>query len=118
MESPSEFLPLSAAGLYILAALSNGERHGYEIMREVETLSDGAVRIGPSSLYSTIKRLVVDGLIEESDQRPSPELDDSRRRYYRVTILGEQVLAAEVQRISRVVSAVDRKRLQVRLGEA
>jgi DNA-binding PadR family transcriptional regulator len=69
-------------------------------MRDVERLSDGAVRMGPGTLYGSVKRMLTDGLIEETSERPDPDLDDQRRRYYRVTGLGERVCAAEIQRIS------------------
>ena len=96
---PQSFLPLPTATLHILVALGSGEKHGYAIMGEVEALSDGAVRMGPGTLYGSVKRLLADGLIEESEERPDPELDDQRRRYYRLTGLGEQVCAAELQRL-------------------
>src|SRR5437870_11663176 len=99
----SGFLPLPWATLHILLALTEGEKHGYAIMRDVERVSDGAVRMGPGTLYGTIKRMLADGLIEETAERPDPELDDQRRRYYRVTTLGARVCAAEVRRISTLL---------------
>src|SRR5439155_24593137 len=80
-----------------------GEKHGYAIMQDVELLSDGAVRMGPGTLYGSIKRMVADGLIEETAERPDPELDDQRRRYYRLTGLGERVCASELQRLEALV---------------
>lgn len=100
---PTRFLPLSSAPLHILLALREGERHGYAVMRDVERLSDGAVKMGPGTLYGAIKRLLADRLIAECAERPDPELDDQRRRYYRLTALGEQVCAAEVERLSKLL---------------
>ena len=97
------FLPLPSAPLHILLALREGERHGYAVMRDVERQSEGTVRMGPGTLYGAIKRLLADGLIEESAERPDPELDDQRRRYYRLTGLGERVCSAELERLSNLV---------------
>lgn len=99
----STFLPLPSAPLHILLALGEGERHGYALMRDVEALSDGAVRMGPGTLYGAIKRLLADKLIEEAPQRPAAELSEQRRRYYRLTSLGERVCAAEVRRLSNLL---------------
>lgn len=101
---PSQFLPLPTATFHILIALRDGEKHGYAIMREVEALSDGAVRIGPGTMYGSIKRMLAEGLIEESDERPDAEMDDQRRRYYRCSALGENVCAAEVHRLRRLLA--------------
>lgn len=103
MEKPDAFLPLPSATLHILVALTSGEKHGYALMRDVDSLSDGAVRIGPGTLYGSIKRMLADGLIEESAERPDPELDDQRRRYYRLTGLGERVCASELRRLEALV---------------
>lgn len=100
---PSEFLPLPTATFHILLALRDEEKHGYAIMRDVEALSDGAVKIGPGTMYGSIKRMLAGGLIEESDERPDPEMDDERRRYYRCTGLGEQVCHAEVERLTKLL---------------
>jgi DNA-binding PadR family transcriptional regulator len=80
-----------------------GEKHGYAIMSDVEALSDGAVRMGPGTLYGSIKRMLADGLIEETAERPDPDLDDQRRRYYRLTGLGRRVATAELQRLAALV---------------
>lgn len=103
MERPEAFLPLPTATLHILVALTTGEKHGYAIMGDVEALSDGAVRMGPGTLYGSIKRMLADGLIEEASERPDPELDDQRRRYYRLTGLGERVCASELRRLETLV---------------
>jgi DNA-binding PadR family transcriptional regulator len=87
-------------------AIGPEERHGYSIMREVQQITGGATRLGPGAVYTTIKSLLVDGLIEESDERPDPALDDQRRRYYRLTGLGRAVAAAEARRLQAVVDAV------------
>jgi DNA-binding PadR family transcriptional regulator len=115
---PASLLPLPWATLHILLTLVEGEKHGYAIMRDVERLSDGAVRMGPGTLYGTIKRMLADGLIEETSGRPDPDLDDQRRRYYRVTALGDRVCAAEVQRISALLdqAAIRRWATSPRLG--
>ena len=102
-DDPTTFLPLPSAQLHIMLALRDGERHGYAVMRDVERLSGGAVKMGPGTLYGAIKRLLADGLIEESAERPDPELDDQRRRYYRLSGLGELVCAAEVARLSTLL---------------
>ncbi|MGI9023491.1 MAG: PadR family transcriptional regulator [Acidimicrobiales bacterium] len=102
-ERPEQFLPLPSATLHILVALRSGEKHGYAIMGDVESLSGGAVRMGPGTLYGSIKRMLADGMVEESDERPDADLDDQRRRYYRLTGLGEQVCAAELQRLDALI---------------
>jgi DNA-binding PadR family transcriptional regulator len=103
MQDPSGYLPLPTATLHILLALREGEKHGYAIMREAEEMSDGTLKLGPGTLYGSIKRMLADGLIEETDERPDPELDDQRRRYYRLTGLGERVSVAEVERLRALV---------------
>lgn len=115
-KDPAELLPLPPAQLHILLALSDGEKHGYAVMSEVEALTDGAVSMGPGTLYGAIKRLLNAGLIEESDERPDPELDDERRRYYRVTGFGARVLTAELARLEQLVRAAQAKRVAARLG--
>jgi len=97
--------PLTPAVFHILLALADGEAHGYAIMQDVAQRSDGVVRLGPGTLYGAIGRMLEDGLIEESQQRPDPELDDSRRRYYRLTQHGGEVLAAETKRLSVLLRA-------------
>jgi DNA-binding PadR family transcriptional regulator len=99
---PTSFLPLPQAQFHVLVALTEGERHGYAIMQAVETSSGGVVRMGPATLYGTLKRLVDQGLAEELARRPSAD-DDQRRRYYRLTGLGERVCAAEADRLSGLV---------------
>jgi DNA-binding PadR family transcriptional regulator len=107
-------LPLSPAVFHILLALATGEMHGYAIMHEVAILSNGQVNMGPGTLYGSIKKMLVDGLIEESDRRPDPKLDDERRRYYRITDEGRRLLGAEAERMARLVKVLRSRRL---LGE-
>ena len=97
-----DLLPLPVAQLHILLALATGDMHGYAIMREVETLTEGAVTMGPGTLYGTVKKMLKAELVEESDERPDPDLDDQRRRYYRITGLGGRVLDAEVARMEQL----------------
>jgi DNA-binding PadR family transcriptional regulator len=91
--------------MHILLAIGPQERHGYAIMGEVARITGGAVRLGPGAVYTTIRRLLDDGLIEESDDRTDPEVDDQRRRYYRLTALGRSVAATEVRRLETIVNA-------------
>ena len=101
---PQDMLPLTPAVFNILLALADGEKHGYAIMLEVEQNTDSKVKMGPGTLYGSIKRMLAAGLIEESDEHPDPELDDERRRYYQLSGLGQRVLTAEAERLSRQVS--------------
>ena len=112
------FLPLPSSSLHVLLVLAEAELHGYAIMREVERISDGAVRMGAGTLYGTIKRLLELGMVEESGERPDPDLDDERRRYYRITGLGERVVTAEVRRLATMIERSVMRRLSPRLGEA
>jgi DNA-binding PadR family transcriptional regulator len=104
-QPPADHLPLTPAVLHILLALAGGEMHGYAMMREVDQLSGGTIRLGPGTLYRSIKRLLDDKLIEEAGERQDPALDDDRRRYYRLTALGGQVLALETDRLERLLAA-------------
>jgi DNA-binding PadR family transcriptional regulator len=112
---PEELLPLTPAVFHILLALADGERHGYAVMREVLESTEGKIRMGPGTLYGTIKRMLADRLIEESDERPDPALDDERRRYYRLTDFGARVAFAEAKRMSDLVKAARGKRLLAEL---
>src|SRR3954468_16746103 len=95
--------PLPPAVFHLLLALRDGEQHGYALMQRVEELTDGSVRMGPGTLYGAIKRMLADGLIEETDERPDPALDDQRRRYYRIAAAGERACAGEVQRVETLL---------------
>ena len=103
--------PPTPAMFHMLLALAAGEMHGYAIMREVAILSDGQMSIGPGTLYGSIKKMLAGGLIEESHRRPDPELDDARRRYYRITESGRRVVVAEAERLSRLVREARARRL-------
>jgi DNA-binding PadR family transcriptional regulator len=111
MTDPEDYLPLTPAVFHILLSLSDGEKHGYAIMRVVEETTQGRMVLGPGTLYGAIKRLLKGGLIVESDYRPDPVIDDSRRRYYKLTDLGRVVLAAESERMADLVEHARRKDL-------
>lgn len=118
MSKPSSdwraLLPLTPPVFHILIALAEGERHGYAIMQDVAQQTNNALQLGPGTLYGCIKRMLTAGLIEESDERPDPEMDDERRRYYRMTPLGRRVVRAEAERLAGAVTAARSRRL---LGE-
>ncbi|HWB03964.1 MAG TPA: helix-turn-helix transcriptional regulator [Verrucomicrobiales bacterium] len=97
--------------LHILLALSNGERHGYGIMKQVASESQGKVKMGPGTLYGSIGRMIEAGLIRESERKVDPELDDERRVYYKMTALGEATLAAELERYREVLAIAKKKQL-------
>jgi DNA-binding PadR family transcriptional regulator len=105
---PDSRPPLPPAAIHILLAIGPGERHGYGIMTEVATLTNGTVRLAPGTLYTNIKRLLAGGLIEESDERPDPDNADQRRRYYRLTAAGQQVVVTEVARMEVLVAGAQR----------
>ena len=109
--SPESHLPLSPAVFHILMALTDSEKHGYAIMRDVERTTQGRTVLGPGTLYGAIKRLLKGGLIVETDERPDPDLDDARRRYYELTALGRRVLTAEAERLAHLLEAARRKDL-------
>src|ERR1700674_2058392 len=96
--TPHELLPLPPPVFHILLALAGEERHGYGIMRDVARQSSGPLQLGPGTLYGCLKRMLAAGLVEESDERPDPELDDERRRYYRMTDLGRSAVRGEARR--------------------
>ena len=104
-----QFLPLTPTMFYILLSLADQERHGYGIMQEVEAMTQGRIQMGPGTLYGAIKRMLAADLLEESDERPDPEQDDERRRYYRLTDLGRRVLGAEAQRLSNLITVAQSK---------
>jgi DNA-binding PadR family transcriptional regulator len=105
-----DFLPLKPHWFHVLLSLSSADQHGYGIMQEVLNRTDGKVRLWPATLYGTLKRLMDEDLIEESGDRPAPDQDDARRRYYRLTKLGRRVLNAECQRLEDLVSIIRSKR--------
>jgi DNA-binding PadR family transcriptional regulator len=97
------FLPLIPAAFQILLALAEDEKHGYAIMQDVEEYSGGRLKIGPGTLYGSLKRMLATGLVEESEERPDPQMDAQRRRYYRLTGLGRRVLEAEARRLAHLL---------------
>ena len=107
---PEDFLPLKPHWFHVLLSLAAQEQHGYGIMQEVLERTGGKVRLWPATLYGTLKRLIDEELIAESDERPEPELDDARRRYYRLTTFGRRVLAAESERLEDLVRVIRAKR--------
>lgn len=111
-KTPDSFLPLKSNWFHILLSLVGGEQHGYGIMQDVLERSGGKVRLWPATLYGSLKRLIEEGLIVESGERPAPELDDARRRYYKLTPLGEKVLDLESQRLEDLVRILRAKRRQ------
>ena len=109
INDPESLIPLSPAVFNILLALADGDKHGYGIMLEVERNTGGQVNMGPGTLYGSIKRMLKAGFILESDERPDPELDDQRRRYYGLTDLGRKVLKAESRRLVDQVAVLQMK---------
>jgi DNA-binding PadR family transcriptional regulator len=103
--------PLTPAVLHILLALSAKERHGYGIMKQVESDSQGKVKMGPGTLYGSLGRMIDAGVIRESDKKVDPRMDDERRVYYKITALGQKALAAELERYREVVALARQKRL-------
>ena len=110
-QSPHDLLPLTPPVFHILLALADEERHGYGIMQDVARQTDDALQLGPGTLYGCLKRMLAADLVEESEERPDPALDDQRRRYYRMTGLGQRVARAEAQRLASAVIAARSKRL-------
>lgn len=113
----SKLLPLSPAAFAILLVLRDGEKHGYAILRDVNENTRGAVRLLPGTLYNLLKRMLDDGWIEESEERPDPQLDDERRRYYRLSGLGDQVVQYEAERLARLVGIARQHGLLAELGD-
>jgi DNA-binding PadR family transcriptional regulator len=108
---PSRFLPLTPAVFHIILALAGGEGHGYGIMLEVERLTSGRLNLGPGTLYRSIQRMLLDGLIEERTDLPDSQEDDERRRYYRLTKLGLEVAREEARRLQSLVNAARERKL-------
>lgn len=112
--APEDLLPLTPPVFHILLALSDGERHGYAIMRQVAADTDGGLQLGPGTLYGCLKRMLSAQLVEESDERPDRDLDDERRRYYRITDFGARTVRAEAERLAMSVTAARARRLLTR----
>lgn len=108
---PQALLPLTPPVFHILLALTDEERHGYGIMQDVAAQTNDKLLLGPGTLYGCIKRMLAAGLIEESEERPDPAIDDERRRYYRMTTLGRRVVRAEAERLAGAVTAARSRRL-------
>lgn len=104
-------LPLSTAVFHILLSLTDRERHGYDIMQEILYRTNGQVNLGPGTLYGAIKRLRNAKVIEEIDERVDPNLNDERRRYYRLTDFGQRVVSAEAERLAHLVEQARAKQL-------
>jgi DNA-binding PadR family transcriptional regulator len=102
--NPSDLLPIPSATFHILIALSDADLHGYAIIQDVRERTGGKVKINPGTLYTTIQRLLEQGLIQELEERPDPENDDERRRYYRLTAFGRSVAKAEAARLSDMLT--------------
>ena len=109
-----DLLPLPPAFFHILIALADEERHGYGIMLDVAARTNGRMRMGPGTLYGSLKRMVQGGLIEEAEERPAPDFDDERRRYYRISDYGRTVASAETARLARLVSQARTRKLNPR----
>jgi DNA-binding PadR family transcriptional regulator len=110
-EEIQQMLPLSLPVFHMLLSLAEGERHGYALKREILHRTDKRLNLGSGALYGAINKMLEQGLIVESDERPDPHLDDERRRYYRITPLGRRVIQAEVARLRELVQLA-----QARLG--
>lgn len=106
-----QFLPLTPVAFEILLSVAEGERHGYGIMQDIEASTAGKMRLNPGTLYRAVGRLVDAGLLKELSERPVPELDDARRRYYAATPLGLDVAKAEARRLATQLAAARAKRL-------
>jgi len=111
--SPLIYQPLTPVVFHILLALSDGEKHGYAIMKDIKLQTSGRIKLGPGTLYGSIKRMLAAGLIKETDNRPDPDLDDERRRYYGVTDLGKKAVREESQRLAQAVKIASEKGLVV-----
>ena len=111
LQNPEEFTPLTPAVFNILLSLADGEKHGYGIMLEVEANTNGQVIMGPGTLYGSIKRMLKADLIEESDERADPEMDDQRRKYYKLTNLGRRALRMEAERLASQVMIAKAKNI-------
>ncbi len=107
--NPEAMLPLTPAVFHILLALADGEKHGYGIMKEVTQRTEGSMRMGPGTLYGSIGRMLASGLVEASDERPAAEMDDERRRYYRLSDFGLRVAEAESRRLTQLLRIAQAK---------
>ena len=108
---PAALLPLKPVDVLILTMLTAGERHGYGIRQDIIDHTDGTLELEAGNLYRSIRRLIDEGLLDESDRRPAPDADDERRRYYRISAFGRRVLAAEMMRLRALVRLAEARRL-------
>ena len=113
--SPDTLLPLTPAMFEVLIALADGEKHGYAIIKEVARRTDGEVALSAGTLYAIIRRFEQEGVIQESDERPDPALDDERRRYYKLTAFGREVAQAEARRMETALKLAHAKNLIARV---
>ena len=109
--STESLVPLSPIALQVLLAIADGDKHGYAILKEIDRRTDGEVSFGASSLYAVLKRLLAEGLVEETSERPDPALDDERRRYFRLTVSGRRAVVAELKRLEAMLAQGRAKRL-------
>jgi len=117
MRDPATLLPLTSVMFHVLLSLSDADRHGYGMLKEIEERTGGEVTLSTGTLYGVIKRALADGLIVESRRRPRASEDDERRRYYRLTDFGRHVVDAEARRLEQLVANARAKRILVRLEE-
>jgi DNA-binding PadR family transcriptional regulator len=107
----SDLLPLTPPAFHVLVALADGDKHGYAVLKDVKRRTNGRVVLTAGTLYGVVRRLLAEGLIVESDERPDPALDDERRRYYTLTAFGREVVSAEADRLAAMVDLARAKRL-------
>jgi DNA-binding PadR family transcriptional regulator len=107
----AEMLPLRPVEFLVLLVLADGERHGYGIVQDITERTDGTVKLLPGNLYAVLRRLMECGLLKEAARRPAADLDDQRRRYYRITKAGQEVLAADAARMKNLVRQVENRNL-------
>ena len=117
MRDPASLLPLTSVMFHVLLSLSDADRHGYGMLKEIEERTGGEVTLSTGTLYGVVKRALADGLIVESRRRPRASEDDERRRYYRLTDFGRHVVNAEARRLQQLVANARAKRILVRLEE-
>lgn len=115
---PDSLVPLTPAVFHILLALAGGELHGYGIMQEVAQYTEGKLRLGAGTLYRSIKQMLVEGLIVESDERPDLLVNNERRRYYRLTTFGKEVAQAEIERLTHLMGVARARQLLLSLEMA
>jgi DNA-binding PadR family transcriptional regulator len=114
--NPKSFIPLRPVEFLVLVALAEQEHHGYGLTQEIATRTDGSLQLEPGNLYKVLKRLVADGLIEAAERRPVEELENERRRYYRLTTLGARVATLEAERLQSLLASSAVRALTNRLG--